>query len=289
MNHHLIPLISILLGLLAWQPPMASGADGVVKVDNGPSYRFLGQPRGLNPVEHFGLHYPDLSALLESEPRARRVLDEVLAATRAHKDVYPVDPLLVLALIKQESSYQSTVVSSMGAAGLMQFVPSTGRLMGLEPIYKPEMYKEGRGAHLRSARLLSQAEEAMKERQFETMERKLDGWETAQKEADQLLSSYQDELQSMAENREPDKRAEVDGRFSDRRAIQAGTRYLARMMARRDGDIREALAAYNAGPGMVRRVEGIPAIEETVHYQNRIVNTYRRYRSLAGAPGESDS
>ena len=38
-----------------------------------------------------------------------------------------IDPLLVLALIKVESGFRSTTVSPMGARGLMQIMPDTGR------------------------------------------------------------------------------------------------------------------------------------------------------------------
>ncbi len=38
-----------------------------------------------------------------------------------------MDPLLVLSVISVESSFRSRVVSNMGAVGLMQLLPSTGR------------------------------------------------------------------------------------------------------------------------------------------------------------------
>jgi len=42
---------------------------------------------------------------------------------------YDVDPLLVLAVMRQESQYKVTALSSAGAVGLMQVMPSTGALV----------------------------------------------------------------------------------------------------------------------------------------------------------------
>lgn len=48
--------------------------------------------------------------------------------------------------------------------------------------------------------------------------------------------------------------------------IQGGTSYLARMLARFDGDIIKTLAAYNAGPQAVARHRGVPPYPETQKY-----------------------
>lgn len=60
--------------------------------------------------------------------------------------------------------------------------------------------------------------------------------------------------------------------------IRGGVHYLARMIAQHDGDIRLATAAYNAGPGAVRRHGGIPPYAETRAYVKRVGILHERYR-----------
>lgn len=55
---------------------------------------------------------------------------------------YDVDPALVAAVIEQESRFKSRARSHVGARGLMQLMPRTGRWMGARDLYDPKQNVE---------------------------------------------------------------------------------------------------------------------------------------------------
>ena len=57
--------------------------------------------------------------------------------------------------------------------------------------------------------------------------------------------------------------------------IAGGTKYLKQMLDTFDGDVPLAVAAYNAGPGAVKRYGNIPPYSETQNYVGRVMDMYR--------------
>ena len=117
-----------------------------------------------------------------------------------------VDPLLMRAVVANESGFNPNATSRVGAAGLSQLMPATSR--GLK-ICNP---------------------------------------------------------------------------YSGAQSIVGGAVYLHSMLARYHGDLRLALASYNAGPGAVTRYGGVPPFRETQSYVERVMGSYARYLSADSVP-----
>jgi len=63
--------------------------------------------------------------------------------------------------------------------------------------------------------------------------------------------------------------------------LEGGVAYLRDLVARYNGDLRLALAAYNAGPDAVERASGVPNYPETIDYLRRIEKRYGQSLAVA--------
>jgi len=57
--------------------------------------------------------------------------------------------------------------------------------------------------------------------------------------------------------------------------LDGGSRYLRSLLARYEGDLAKALAAYNAGMGAVARHRGVPPYAETRRYVQKVLGRYQ--------------
>lgn len=151
---------------------------------SGPGWIFYMTESGFEPVIKFSA---------KGKPKS---IDEIVTEISAK---FVIDANLVKAIIMAESNCNPQAVSSKGAQGLMQLMPSTAKELN---VTKP---------------------------------------------------------------------------FDPRENIVGGVKYIKGLMASY-GDLRLALAAYNAGPGTVKKYEGIPPYRETINYVKKVIRYYNKFK-----------
>lgn len=137
----------------------------------------------------------NVSALSQSDLFSTNQYDDIIIAESQKNGI---DPLIIKSIIKHESGFNTNAVSSAGALGLMQLMPSNIRHFG------------------------------------------------------------------------------VSNPFHAKENIAAGVALFKQCYDMYNGDLTLALAAYNAGPGNVKKYGGVPPFQETQNYIERVMGTYKK-------------
>ena len=70
----------------------------------------------------------------------------------------------------------------------------------------------------------------------------------------------------------------VEDAFNPEQNISGGVRYFKQLVNRFDGDVKLALAAYNAGSKKVRHYQGVPPYKATHYYIEKVFKYYELYK-----------
>lgn len=190
------------------------------------------------------------------------------------KTGYSVDPLLFLALMRQESRFNPRAVSQVGAVGLTQIMPKTARGLGMKNIFEPSYFGEAGTFMGRERKLKNRARKLILEI---TDENNLEPARRARELMKEALKYKEKRTKLYARYKKEVLKKETDDRLDSGKAIKYGLKYFASVMKQQKGDISLALASYNAGPHRVKQYKGIPPYAETIQFRNRVLNYYRKY------------
>lgn len=138
----------------------------------------------------------NIPPLEDSDVKIEILSDRYDHFIRYYCQLYGVDPELVKLIIEKESKFNPRAVSRSGAIGLMQLMPETAKILGVQNPYSPK------------------------------------------------------------EN------------------IQGGVKYLRNLFDMFAGDLELTLAAYHAGPSLVKRLNRVPSIPATMAYVDYIISRY---------------
>jgi len=205
------------------------------------------------------------------------LLEEVFK--KSDVKTYAIHPLLFVALMKRESSFNPQAVSRSGAAGLTQIMPQTALDLGMKNIYMPKYFKKAlslreqqRETRREAMNFLFQITEKNRSHYGGQARKLMQRSLRLKKKNERLFARYKKELLKIGK----------DDRLKPGQSLKYGYKYFATLLKENKGDISLALASYNAGPHRVRQYKGIPPYTQTVQFRNLILEYYRNYLKKAG-------
>ena len=129
------------LGLISLWPGYAYAKDGVQAIRNANGRIVFTNMEEAAPA-------PVVASAPASSPISG-IPAEIRTLVDSIANRHGVDPDLVAAMMKTESSYDRWAVSPKGAMGLMQLIPETGKRFGVRDFFDPQQNIEGGVKYMR--------------------------------------------------------------------------------------------------------------------------------------------
>lgn len=224
---------------------------------------------------------------VDIEKRVHWILHWVQKGIEEARGKYPVDPLLLIAQMYEESRFYEFAISPAAAAGVAQFIKPAAKGYGMVCAGKGNaegcVMAEHAGAYERFLKI--RGERARAERAIKDIDDVPESYlelKEMSREQQAALRDYRRFLHANVKGKDifDDKDRKFlegfDQRFGYRKAIPAMARYMAANLRECKGYVAAALIGYNAGMGWVREKKGrMPMIKESIRYAEAIQFTYR--------------
>ena len=227
------------------------------------------------------VQYSNLEAIAEYYPASKPFLPLVVDSVEKHRDIFYLDPIIILGLLQAESNFDSSAVSIAGAAGLMQIIPETAKGLGLK-VYEGNMdiYKNLKENRRRVVNSFNSATNEGRRGNYNDAIKWFREYNSYSKKANSLFREYK---KTLLENKD------LDERLDPEKSIDAGVRYLA-ILAKLNrntpyfAELRDIITAYNFGGENAAIKWTLPTIREPLNHANKVSEFYRRFKSLAETP-----
>lgn len=201
---------------------------------------------------------------------------------RRQQEVFPLEPEVEVAKIRQESLFKPTAISLAGAVGIAQFIPETASQDFGMQVYVTKDYTDGVVLRREFNEENRQVSAALRDNKFKLVEQHKLRADALSKRVDEHFLRYKQDLESKIAGVSAAGRAAIDQRLDAELCIRNGIRYLASLCRtcseRFHGSTRHnvlrGLAAYNAGIDQVLKFDGMPFIFQTVDYVRKIMVMY---------------
>lgn len=236
-----------------------------------------------SPVTYFMLKnkpikYPNLEVIAKHYQKSGPFISIVERKIEEHKDIFHLDPVVVLGLMNSESGFDPYAVSVAGAVGLMQLIPETAQEMGLK-VYEEnlDIYHNLKEARKNMIKTFNSAIKAGRQENYERLTELFTQYNLYAKETDSLSQEYK---KTLLENKS------LDERLDPEKNIGAGVKYLAllakiNMETSNIANLRNIIAAYNFRGEDAAEEWILPTIREPINHANIVSEFYRKFKPLA--------